>query len=64
MGMVLSLGRRHAVDIVMDRRVLGKKAAVLKDVLAFNHIREIGGIGLLVKKLWEWAPYLIHLHRE
>ncbi|HIJ55780.1 MAG TPA: NAD(P)/FAD-dependent oxidoreductase [Deltaproteobacteria bacterium] len=62
-GMVLSLGRRHAVGIVLGRRVHGKTAAVLKDALAFNHIREIGGVGLLAKKLWEWAPYLIHLHR-
>ncbi len=63
-GMVLSLGRRHAVGIVMGRRVSGKTAAVLKDVLAFNHIREIGGIRLVAKKLWEFAPYLIHLHRQ
>jgi NADH dehydrogenase len=63
-GMVLSLGRRHAVGIVMGRRVSGKTAAVLKDALAFNHIREIGGIRLLIKKLWDLAPYLIHLHRQ
>ena len=63
-GMVLSLGRRYAVGIVMGRRVSGRTAAILKDALAFNHIREIGGIRLLTGKLWEFAPYLIHLHRQ
>ena len=63
-GMVLSLGRRHAVGIVMGRRVYGKTAAILKDALAFNHIREIGGLRLVARKLWEFAPYLIHLHRQ
>ena len=62
-GLIISLGRRNAAGVVAGRRLSGKTAAIIKDTLAFNHLRRIGGFRLVFKKLWEWAPYLIHLHR-
>jgi len=62
-ALILSIGRRKALGIVFGRRLTGAFAGFVKDILAFRHIYNIGGLPLVLKKLWEWGPYLIHLHR-
>lgn len=63
-ALILSIGRRQAMGIVYGRRISGVLAGVIKDALAFRHIYHIGGISLVLRKLWEWGPYLVHLHRN
>jgi len=63
-ALILSIGRRQAIEIVYGKRLSGAFAGFIKDALAFRHIYNIGGLSLAVKKLWEWGPYLIHLHRS
>ncbi len=63
-ALVLSLGRRYAVGIVAGHRISGKTAAILKDALAYKYLYDIGGIRLAWQKFWEWAPYLVLMHRD
>ena len=62
-ALILSIGRRQAIGIVYGKRLSGAFTGFIKDALAFRHIYNIGGISLVVKKLWTWGPYLMHLHR-
>ncbi|MGB5991192.1 MAG: hypothetical protein WBG61_02590, partial [Desulfobacterales bacterium] len=63
-ALVLSLGRRYAVGIVAGHRMSGKTAAMLKDALAYKYLYDIGGIRLVWQKFWEWAPFLVLMHRD
>ncbi|WP_319524492.1 NAD(P)/FAD-dependent oxidoreductase [uncultured Desulfosarcina sp.] len=62
-AVILSMGRREALGIVYGKRISGATAGLLKDMLAFRYLYGIGGLALVMRKLWEWTPYLIHLHR-
>ncbi|MBT8341813.1 MAG: NAD(P)/FAD-dependent oxidoreductase [Desulfatitalea sp.] len=61
---LLSLGRRHALGKISGRLVSGIGAAILKDALAFRYIFSLGGLPGTAMKLWQWFPYLLHLHRR
>ena len=63
-AIVLSLGHRYALGVMGGRLLSGSLAAMVKDFLAFRYIFQIGGLGLTLRKLFQWTPYLVHLHRD
>ena len=63
-AVVLSLGRRYAAGIVGGYQISGTIAAMFKDALAYKYLYDIGGIRLAWQKFWEWAPYLVLMHRD
>jgi len=63
-GILLSIGRRHAIGIVRGRHVSGRVAGILKDLIAYRHIYRVGGILLAVRKFIEWRSYTALLRRR
>jgi len=62
-GILLSIGRSHAVGIVRGRHVSGKVAGILKDLIAYRHIYRIGGFFLALRKFREWRSSAALLRR-
>ena len=62
-GMVLSVGRTQGVGLVLGHRVLGIPAGMLKDLIAYHYLFQIGGLRLVLRKVWQWAPYAAALRR-
>jgi NADH dehydrogenase len=63
-GILLSIGRSHALGIVRGHHVTGKLAGMLKDFIAYRHIYKIGGLSLALRKFREWRSYSALLHRR
>ena len=63
-SILVSIGHRHAIGIIAGRLVEGPVAAMLKDILAFRYVYQLGGFPLAARKLIQWAPYLLHLHQK
>ena len=62
-GILLSIGRQHALGIVRGHHVWGRVASILKDFIAYRHIYNVGGLFLALKKFREWRSYTALLHR-
>ena len=63
-GILLSIGRRHALGIVRGHHVSGRMAGMLKDFIAYRHIYKIGGLFLALRKFREWRSYTALLRRR
>ena len=63
-GILLSIGRNHALGIVRGHHVSGKMAGILKDFIAYRHIYNIGGLSLALRKFKEWRSYAALLRRR
>jgi len=63
-GILLSIGRSHALGIVHGHHVTGRIAGMLKDFIAYRHIYNIGGISLAFRKFREWRSYTALLRRR
>lgn len=62
-GILLSIGRSHALGIVRCHHVTGRLAGMLKDFIAYRHIYKIGGLSLALRKFREWRSYSALLRR-
>ncbi|MDH3327796.1 MAG: NAD(P)/FAD-dependent oxidoreductase [Desulfobulbaceae bacterium] len=63
-GILLSIGRSHALGIVRGHHVTGKVAGMLKDFIAYRYIYKIGGFSLALRKFREWRSYSALLRRR
>ena len=63
-GILLSIGRSHALGIVRGHHVSGKIAGMLKDYIAYRYIYKIGGLSLAFRKFREWRAYTALLRRH
>ena len=63
-GILLSIGRSHALGVVRERHVSGRMAGILKDFIAYRYIYKIGGFTLVLKKFREWRSYAALLRKR
>ena len=63
-GILLSIGRSHALGVVHGHHVSGRIAGMLKDFIAYRHIFKIGGLALTLRKFREWRSYTSMLRRR
>lgn len=63
-GILLSIGRTHALGVVRGHHVSGRIAGMLKDFIAYRYIYKIGGFFLALRKFWEWRSYASLLRRH
>ncbi|KPK00203.1 MAG: hypothetical protein AMJ60_02365 [Desulfobacterales bacterium SG8_35] len=63
-GILLSIGRSHALGVVRGHHVSGRIAGMLKDFIAYRHIFRIGGLSLTLRKFREWRTYTALLRRR
>jgi len=56
-GILLSIGRSHALGVVHGHHVSGRIAGMLKDLIAYRHIYKIGSLSLTISKFMEWRSY-------
>ena len=62
-GIVLSVGRTYALGIIKGRRISGKPAGMLKDMIAYRYLSGIGGPALALKKFIQWRHHAAAMRR-
>ena len=62
-GILLSVGRTHALGVIRGHHISGRLAGMLKDLIAYRHIYRIGGAFLAMKKILEWRSYAALMRR-
>jgi len=63
-GILLSVGRDHALGVVRGHHISGRIAGMLKNLIAYRHIYRIAGAFIALKKIMEWRSYSALMRRR
>jgi hypothetical protein len=62
-GILLNIGRSHALDVSRGHHVAGRIAAMLKNLISCRNILQDRRFFLALGKFWEWRSYAALLRR-